>query len=111
MRLVARFKDKKQVNFLVDSLERGGFNRDDLIISDLQSTETHPLGSADEVAEEVAFVKRESDSLWNTASYGEDFPALAGKNGTIVAVELPKHDVTRVQQMMEDAGADEIIKD
>jgi hypothetical protein len=111
MRLVARFKDKQQLTFLIDSLERGGFNRDDMIISDLKSTETHQLGSADEVADEVAFVKRETDSLWNTASFGEDFPELAGKSGTIVAVELPKHDAARVKQMMKDAGADEIIKD
>ena len=35
MRIVARMEDTKQVSFLVDSLRNAGFDRQDMIISDL----------------------------------------------------------------------------
>ncbi|MBO8137882.1 MAG: hypothetical protein H0Z40_07080 [Desulfotomaculum sp.] len=109
MRLAARFTDKQQVNSLVDSLIKAGFDRKDMVITDLEKE--HRRDSADEIADEVAFIKTETDSLWSDASFADEFPSLKGKRGTVVTVEMPKRHAARVRQMMKDAGADEIIQD
>ena len=49
MRLIAVLPDVRQVGFLVDSLRNAGFDRKDLIISDL--AEDQEWGSFEEAAE------------------------------------------------------------
>lgn len=108
MRLIARFPDKTQVGSLVDSLRNGGFDRKDMIISDL---EDHEKWDMKEALEEVILIKTEQESLTSAAPYAEGIKELRGKKGIIVAVETPKHESDRVRAMMEQAGAMEIIQD
>mgnify|MGYP005852471169 CR=1 FL=1 len=109
MRLIARFPNKEQVGFLVDSLRNGGFDRKDMIISDL--AEEQEFKNIDDAAHEIPLVKTELESLSKAGSFGDSIKGLKGKEGIIVAVELPKHESTRVREMMEQSGAVEIIQD
>lgn len=108
MRLIARFPDKTQVGSLVDSLRNSGFDRKDMIISDLEDNEKLDMNEA---LEEVILIKTEQDSLTSAAPYAEGFKELRGRKGIIVAVETPKHAGDRVRALMEQSGAAEIIQD
>lgn len=111
MRLIARMPDKRQVGFLVDTLRNGGFDRKDMIISDMGDTDERLLKNPEEVADEIAFIKTERDGLWETGSFAEGIKGLEGKTGILVAVNTPKHESDRVRAMMEQSGAVDIIQD
>lgn len=109
MRLIARLPDTKQASFLVDTLKNDGFDRKDLIVSDLAQDQN--WNSPEQAADEVAFIKTERDGLWEIGTYASGIKGLKGNEGILVAVEAPKHDATRVRTMMEQSGAVEIIQD
>jgi len=109
MRLIARLPDSKQASFLIDSLRNGGFDRKDLIVSDL--AEGQEWGGLEEAADELPFVKTEPDGLGETGAFADGIEGLKGKEGIIVAVKTPKHEADRVRAMMEQSGAVEIIQD
>ncbi|SFR17406.1 hypothetical protein [Desulfoscipio geothermicus] len=112
MRLIARLPNKDQVGFLVDSLRNAGFDRKDMIISDLGKAEKQRRDDPEEVADELAFVKTEREGLWETGAYADGIKGLEpGKRGIIVAVKTPKHESDRVRAIMEQSGAAEIIQD
>lgn len=108
MRLIARFPDKTQVGSLVDSLRNGGFDRKDMIISDLEDNKKWDM---EEALEEVILIKTEQESLTSVEPFAEGIKGLQGKKGIVVAVETPKHESNRVRAMMEQSGAVEIIQD
>jgi hypothetical protein len=109
LRLIARFPDKEQIGSLVDSLRNVGFDRKDMIISDL--TEKQELDNIRDAAREVPLVKTETDSLSSIAPIGDGIMELRGKEGIMVSIELPKHSTNRVREIMEQSGAVEIIQD
>ena len=109
MRLIAVMPDTRQVGFLVDSLRNGGYDRKDLIVSDLGDREH--WGNARDAAEEISFTQTERDGLWEIGSYAEGVKGLKSREGILVAVELPKHDAARVKEFMEQCGAIEIVQD
>lgn len=112
MRLIARMEDQQQVGFLVDSLRNAGFDRKDMIISDLAEAAEQRGDDPGEVAGEVAFVKTERDGLWEAGAFADGIEGLdPGKRGIIVAVKTPKHEADRVRAIMEQSGAVEIIQD
>lgn len=112
MRIIARLPDTRQVGFLVDTLRNGGFDRKDMIISDLADVKGQRLDDPEEVADEIAFIKTEREGLWETGAFADGIKGLnPGKRGIIVAVETPKHEADRVRAMMEQSGAIEIIQD
>lgn len=109
MRLIARFPDQRQVGALVDSLKNAGFDRKDMIISDLADTQT--FNTVEEASEEISFIKTERNGLGEIGSFAGGIEGLEGKRGIIVAVKTPKHESTIVQSIMEQSGAVEIIRD
>lgn len=111
MRLVARMPDKRQVGFLVDTLRNGGFDRKDMIISDMADVDERLLKNPEEVADEISFIKTERDGLWETGAYANGIEGLKSRKGILVAVKTPKHEADRVRAMMEQSGAVEIIQD
>lgn len=112
MRIIARMTDTKQISFLVDTLRNAGFDRKDMIISDLADAAEQRRNSAGELADEVAFIKTERDGLWEAEAFTDGIKGLMpGKQGIIVAVETPKHEANRVRTIMEQSGASEIIQD
>jgi hypothetical protein len=112
MRLIARMQDQQQVGFLVDSLRNAGFDRKDMIISDLADAEEQRRDAPEEVAGELAFIKTERDGLWETGTFADGIKGFEpGKRGIIVAVKTPKHEADRVRAIMEQSGAVEIIQD
>lgn len=109
MRLIAVMPDTRQVGFLIDSLRNSGFDRKDLIVSDLGDREH--WGNPEEAAEEISFIQTEREGLWEIGTYAEGIEGLKSKEGIIVAVELSKNSSLHVREMMEQSGAIEIIQD
>ena len=109
MRLIARFPDQRQIGALVDSLKNAGFDRKDMIVSDLADTQV--FHTIEEAAEEISFIKTERNGLGEIESFASGIKGLEGKRGIIVAVKTPKHESTIVRSIMEQSGAVEIIKD
>lgn len=109
MRLIARFPDQRQVGALVDSLRNAGFDRKDMIISDLADTQV--FDTVEEAAEELSFIKTERNGLGEIEGFASGIKGLEGKEGIIVAVKTPKHESTIVRSLMEQAGAVEIVQD
>lgn len=111
MRLIARFPNKEQVGSLVDTLKQAGFDRGDMVISDLE--EEQKWDSFEEAVREEALVQtgRDSIRLGEVEPFGEGIRGLKGKKGIIVAVETPKHESDRVRTIMKQSGAVEIIQD
>jgi hypothetical protein len=110
MRIIGRLPDKRQVGFLVDSLKNSGFDRKDMIVSDLMDA-AGQQAVPEEVADKVAFIKTERDGAWETGAFSDGVKSLEGGTGIIVAVKTPKHDADRVRAIMEQSGAIEIIQD
>jgi hypothetical protein len=110
MRIIGRLPDKRQVGFLVDSLKKSGFDRKDMIVSDLMDT-AGQRAVPEEIADEIAFIKTERDGLWETGAFADGIKGLDGNTGIIVAVKTPKHDADLVRAMMEQSGAIQIIQD
>ncbi len=110
MRLIGRFPDQRQVGALVDTLRNNGFDRDDMIISDL--AEEQKFSSAEEATEAgMIFIKSERDGLGEIGTFADGVKGLKGKEGIIVSVKTPKHDSSKVREMMEQSGAAEIVQD
>lgn len=107
MRLVARFVDKRQVSSLVDALKNIGFDRKDMIISQL--IEEHDR--YDEAFKGMAYIKTEREGLGETGTFSNGVKSLKSNEGIIVAVEIPMHESGKVRTIMEQSGADEIIQD
>ncbi|SFG66191.1 hypothetical protein SAMN05660649_02341 [Desulfotomaculum arcticum] len=111
MRIIARMPDQQQVGALVDSLQKGGFDRKDMIISSADKATDRRQEDPWEMAEVQAFVKTEREGLWEAEAFAEGIAGLKGRGGIIVAVETPKHEADRVRSMMKQSGAIEIIQD
>lgn len=113
MRLVAWMPNQDQVGFLVDSLLNAGFDRKDMIISDLADAERQRHDEPEEIAGEVAFIKTEREGLWEAGAYVDVIKGFKaeGKHGIVVVVKTPKHEADRVRAIMEQSGAAEIIQD
>ncbi len=109
MRLIARFPDQRQVGALVDSLRNAGFERKDMIITDLADTQV--FNTMEEASEEISFIKTERNGLGEIETFASGIKGLEGKSGIIVAVKTPKHESTIVSSIMEQSGAVEIVKD
>lgn len=111
MRLIALMPNQGQVGFLVDSLRNAGFDRKDMIVSDLAKAREERLRDPEEFASELAFIKTERDELWETAPFADGIEGLNASRGILVAVECPKHSASRVREIMEQNGAAKIIQD
>jgi hypothetical protein len=109
MRLIARFPDQRQVGALVDSLRNAGFDRADMVISDLADTQV--FSTTEEAAQEISFIKTERNGLGEKESFASGIKGLEGETGIIVAVKTPKHESTIVRSIMEQSGAVEIVED
>lgn len=109
MRLVGRFPNNKQVSSLVDSLRNIGYDRGDMIISDLAKDKK--FNSVEEAAEEITFIKTERDGLGEYETFGSGIEGLKGNEGIIVAVKAPKNEINRIRSLMEQSGAVEIVQD
>lgn len=109
MRLIARFPDQRQVGALVDSLKNAGFDRKDMIISDLADIQV--FNTVEEAAQEISFIKTERNGLGELESFGSGIKEFDGESGIVVAVKTPKHESTIVRSLMEQSGAVEIVED
>lgn len=110
MRLTAIMPNKKQVGFLVDSLGNAGFDRKDMIITDLADVDNRRDDSPNELAGEVAFIKTENDGLWKARAFAKGLGENIPNSGIAVVVELPKKESDRVRAIMEQSGATRIIQ-
>lgn len=109
MRLIAVMPDQTQVSFLVDSLRNIGFDRDEMIISDLADEQT--LSGPEDAADELAFLKTEREGLWEIGRFSKSIKGLTQDQGILVAVETPKHRANTVRMLMNQNGATQIVQD
>lgn len=110
MRLVARLPDERQVSALVDSLRNIGFDRGDLIVSSL--AEEQKFNSVEEATDAgVTMIKTERNGLNDLGTFADGVKGLKGDEGILVAVKTPKHEASKVREIMEQSGAVEIIQD
>lgn len=109
MRIIARMPAEDQVGFLVDTLKNIGYDRKDMIISNIAKEQqwATPL----QAAENVTLIKSERDSLNDVSPFAEGIKGLRGKEGILVAVETSKREAAKVRNIMEQSGAAEIIQD
>ncbi len=104
MRIIGVFPRDDQVGAVVDSLKNAGFDRKDMIISDIGKTPKRH-STMDDV-----YIKTESESL-------QELPSLSNTLDNksymkiIVSVELPQGDSSRVIEIMEQSGAIKIYQD
>lgn len=110
MRIIGRLPDKTQVGFVVDALKNIGFDRKDMIVSDLMDA-SGQRAVPEELAEDITFIKTERDGLWETGAFADGVKGLEGNTGIIVAVKTPKHDADMVRAIMKQSGAIQIIQD
>lgn len=110
MRLIARMPDQQQVSALVDSLRNIGYDRSDMIISNL--ADEQEFKSVEEATEKgISMIKTERNSLNDVGTFAEGIEGLKGETGILVAVKTPKNDASKVREIMEQSGADEVIQD
>ena len=110
MLLAALMPDSQQVSFLVDTLKNMGFSRKDMIICDLEDEQRD---SKKEVLKEELLIqtKTESISIDAPETYAAGIEGLKTREGIIVVVEIPKHSIQKVKDVMEKSGALDIIED
>lgn len=109
MRIVAVFPDQRQVGAYMDSLRNIGFDRRDMIISDF--TKEQKYTNIEDAAKEMIFVKSECEGLGDLGTFADGIEGLESEEGVIVAVELPKHECSKVREIAEQNGAVEILQD
>lgn len=104
MRVIGILPNKEQVGALIDSLRVSGFEREDMIISEMEKSYTERGG------EDNIFIKNENDSLNKQDPYTDIFKDTAHM-GVVVAVETSKHQMDRVRTLMKENGAIHILED
>lgn len=109
MRIVAVFPDQRQVGGFVDSLRNVGFDRKDMIISDFNKSQE--FTNIKDAAKEMIFIKSEREGLGELETFADGIKGLESDEGIIVAVELPKHECSKVREIAEQNGAVEILQD
>jgi hypothetical protein len=110
MRLIARIPDGRQVGALVDSLRNIGFDRKDMIISNM--AEVQKYNNVEEATDAgMIFVKSEREGLGELEPFWTGIKGLEGDQGILVSLKTSKHDSDRVRAIMEQSGADEIVQD
>lgn len=110
MRLVARMPDERQVSALVDSLRNIGLDRKDMIISNMaKEQKAENIKQATDM--EIAMVQTEREGLNDFGTFADGVKGLKGDEGILVAVEAPKHEGSKIREIMEQSGAIEIIQD
>ncbi|GFN22113.1 hypothetical protein TAMC210_04290 [Thermanaeromonas sp. C210] len=104
-RIIGIVPNQDQVGGLIDSLEAAGFDRRDMIVSNLSKSLEERRNPS-----EITFLKTEREGLWETGAY-IDFLADEAGTGIVVAVEVPRHEAARVREIMEQNGAAKILQD
>lgn len=110
MRIIAVMPDERQVGILTDSLKNAGFDREDLIISSLAYDKV-ANNVEDAIEKGVSMVKTERNSLNDTEAFAEGVKGLKSDRGILVAVKTPKHETSKVREIMEQSGAIEVLED
>lgn len=103
MRVIGIMPDKERVGELVDSLKISGFERQDMIITDMEKSFSQ-RGENDD----TSYLKTESESLVNRDPFTD---LLTDKidQGIVVAVEASKHQADRARTIMRENGAIKVI--
>lgn len=110
MRIVAVFPDERQAGIFTDSLKNIGFDRKDMIISSLADNKI-ANNVEDAIEKGISMIKTERNSLNDMETFAEGVKCLKSDHGILVAVKTPKHEASKVREIMEQSGAVEVIED
>lgn len=110
MRLIARLPDQRQASGLIDSLKNIGFDRGDMVVSNLADREK--FSSVEDATDAwVSLISTERQGLGELEPYADGIKGLKGDEGILVALKTPKHEASKVREIMEQSGAVEIVQD
>lgn len=100
-RITAVFASGQRVGEVVDALRNMGFDRKDMIISDAPPAEAQ---------DDIIYVKSETEELGRTRSFAaaNDIDLDEAQRGLIVSLELPKHRLGPVAELIRQYGPAEV---
>lgn len=100
-RIVAVFASGQRVGEVIDELRKIGFDRKDMIIADEPPREAQ---------DGVIYVKSETEELGGTRTFAaaNDIDLDTPERGLILSLELPKHKLGQVAELIRQYGAAEV---
>lgn len=100
-RITAVFASGQRVGELVDELRKLGFDRKDMVISDEPPSEEQ---------DNVIYVKSETEELGRTRTFASAhaIDLDEARRGLIVSLELPKHRLGPVAELIRQYGPTEV---
>ncbi|SHE98217.1 hypothetical protein SAMN02746089_01101 [Caldanaerobius fijiensis DSM 17918] len=107
MRLTAVLSRQEQVGALIDNLKNIGYDRRDLIITDMNNEgdyrEPNDRGS-------IVDLQTEREGFGEKEPYNETFDLKDINGGILVSLETSTKEVSKVMEIMEQSGATKIIR-
>lgn len=104
MRIIGVFPSQEQVGGFIDSLKNYGFDRKDIIVSNVNKTNYR------DSALDNVYIKTETDSLTSLATLSDLLDDQIDRD-VIISVEIPKTKSTLIREVMEQNGAIKIFQD
>lgn len=99
-RVIGIFQSAEQASALIDDLRNHGYDRRDMIVSDMK----------DDAADMSISIKNETDSLTNNETFAE-MNDLTASTGVIVSVKVPIYKRGSVAEMMRQRGVADLRLD
>lgn len=105
MRIIAVFEDQKSANQLIDSLKINGYNRKDMIVTNVNKF-------FDNLKDDAINLKTEEESLVHESTYVSNIINKYEINsGILVILEAPESEANEIMQIMKQNNAIKIVKD
>ncbi|WKV07880.1 hypothetical protein Q2T46_09920 [Thermoanaerobacterium sp. CMT5567-10] len=105
MKITAVLPTQDTASTLVDSLKKMGFDRKDMIITDMKKS----VQDMDFMVDNTIDIKSEREGLGEKRPY-TDFYTDDADSGILVTVEAPKKELSKIRETMEQCGATNIIQ-
>lgn len=106
MKITAVMPRRDQASALVDSLKNIGFDRKDMIITDMYKS-MEDLGN---MIDNTIDLKTEREGFGEKKPY-TDFYLDDAEYGILVSLEAPRNELNKIREIMEQCGATNIIQD
>ncbi|AST57790.1 hypothetical protein BFT35_05885 [Thermoanaerobacterium thermosaccharolyticum] len=105
MKITAVLPTQDMTGALVDTLKKMGFDRNDMIITDMKKS----VQDMDFMVDNVVDIKSEREGFGERRPY-TDFYLDDVDSGILITVEAPKKELSKIREAMEQCGATNIIQ-
>jgi len=106
MRITAVMPRQDQASALIDTLDKMGYPRKDLIVTDMSKSNSEYEQDPDTLID----IKSEREGLGEKRPFTDQFSERVNY-GILVSVEAPEKHAARLMEIMEQSGAVDIIKE